>query len=97
MKIVLHSKEDLEPITIIELPFDGYRALLKDKVINLNVSGTNTTLKIYCIATYGIDGNKHESFGNIFVVDNDVVALALVPALLLGQENFKNLRNIKWK
>lgn len=93
MKIVLHSKADLEPITIIELPFEAYRALIKDKVINLKVS--DTSIKIYCVACYGKEGVVKESFGDIFVAEDDAIALALVPALLLGQENFKQLGGIK--
>lgn len=87
MIIVLHNVH-LEPINVIDLPSDVYEALQKSDSIRVGLSNDPSEEKRYAVIAKLQIGECEpgETPSYIYVVDNEVVALAFKPHWLPGQQ-----------
>lgn len=88
MIVVLHSAEDLTPITVINLAPEAWEALEKDKAIKLNLDAS--TDKVVSIIKVSFSKAKN-SLGHFYVASPDDLALSLMPALLPGQHIYQSV------
>ena len=81
MELVIHSKH-LEPITVVRLPIDNYRTLIKTKALKCTINNDpNNYFNLYALDVMAPDGEM----GNIFWSPDEEKVLSIVPTILAGQ------------
>lgn len=88
MVIVLHTI-DLEPITVVNVPFEFYKALI-DEPGKYSTLAMNETAKTTKISAIKINAHNGLIDGYIFVVEDDELALSFAPSCLPGQQAVVN-------
>lgn len=89
MIVVLHSAEDLTPITVINLAPEAWEALEKDKAIKLNLDADDkdNVVNIFKVPF----SYEKKSLGHFYVASPDDLALSLMPSLLPGQHLYQSV------
>lgn len=83
MIIVLHTA-NLEPITVVDLPIEAYKALQNSGIVRLDINGDKDISVHVSKMTISVKGDS-VSTEPLYIVDNEVLALTLTPAFLTGQ------------